>query len=167
MRAVKDLQPISRAGIVRANGRSSGILLLDMAIALAILLLLFAVIWPTLGRGTTRFRQSALALEIANVLRADRTSASLTGTPASTHIDLDRRTITGTQGRPVKIPDDVALEVTTGSACVAAARHFVIVFAADGTSCGGLILLTRGPLTYVVRFNWLSGMIDVYRTSKA
>jgi len=167
MKAVKDLQPISRAGSTRLNGHSSGILLLDMAIALAILLLLLAIIWPRLGRGTTSFQQSALALDIANVLRSDRTSASLTGTSTSTQIDLDLRTITGAHGRRIKIPDDLAVEVTTGTACIAAARRFVIVFAADGTSCGGVILLRRGAQTYAVRFNWLSGMVDVYHTSKS
>jgi general secretion pathway protein H len=165
VRAVKDLQPISRTGIIKPNGASSGFMLLDMALALTILVLLFAIVWPNLGRGTTSFQQSAVALDVANVLRSDRTSATLSATSTSTQIDLERRTVTGAQGHRVTIPNDVALEVTTGSACVSSARRFVIVFSADGTSCGGMIVLKKRSLAYVVRFNWLSGMIDVFRRS--
>jgi general secretion pathway protein H len=146
---------------------SSGFLLLDMALALAILLLLFAIIWPTFGGGTTTLQQSGAALDIATLLRADRTLASVTGLPTSTHIDLGRRTLTGATGRVIEVPNDVALEVTAGAACMTATRRFVIVFSPDGSSCGGVILLKRGGSTYSIRFNWLSGMIDVVYASKS
>src|SRR5579863_5286270 len=77
-----------------AGERSDGFLLLDMALALTIMLLLFAVIWPTLGSGTTNLQQSALALDIATLLRHERTVASQTDAPSTTLINLDRRTLT-------------------------------------------------------------------------
>jgi general secretion pathway protein H len=172
-RVAKDLQQTSPIGSTKPTGstnthaRSSGFLLLDMALALTILLLLFAIIWPTFGGGTTTLQQSATALEIATLLRTDRTSASATGLPTSTHIDLGRRTVTGATGRRVDVPDDVALEVTTGAACMTAARQFVIVFYPDGSSCGGVVVLKRGSSAYAIRFNWLSGMIDVVHASKS
>src|SRR5215475_9040227 len=89
--------------------KSQGILLLDMALALAILLLLFAIIWPTFGNGSTSLQQSATALNIATLLRSDRTAASRTGVPTGTSIDLDRRTLTSANGRTVEIPTDIAL----------------------------------------------------------
>lgn len=167
------LRQISPVGSPRPIGDgigpsgSSGFLLLDMALALTILLLLFAIIWPTFGGGTTTLQQSAAALDIATLLRTDRTLASTTGLPARTHIDLGRRTLTGATGRVVEVPNDVALEVTAGAACMTAARRFVIVFSPDGSSCGGVISLKRGGSTYSIRFNWLSGMIDVVYASKS
>jgi len=144
-----------------AHSKSGGFLLLDMALALAILLLLYAIIWPTFGTGSTSLQQSATALNIATLLRGDRTAASLLGAPTSTRIDLERRTLTSAKGRTVEVPPDIALEVTTGAACMTSARHFVIVFSPDGSSCGGTIVLKKRGLSYAVRFNWLSGMIDV------
>lgn len=150
-----------------AGEHSGGFLLMDMALALTIMLLLFAVIWPTLGSGTTNLQESALALDIATLLRHERTIASQTGVPSSTRIDLDRRILTSADRRQLEIPWDVELRVTTGTACMASARRFVIVFAPDGSSCGGVIVVKKGGHAYAVRFNWLSGMIDVVHGSKA
>jgi general secretion pathway protein H len=161
VRAVKDLRRTSGIGSISVRSRSSGYLLLDMALALTILLLLIAIIWPTFGGGTTTLLQSATALDIATVLREDRTIATRTGIPTSTHIDLDQRTITGAGGRRISVAGDMALEVTTGAACMTSVRRFTIVFSPDGTSCGGTIVLRRRGIAYAVRFNWLSGMIDV------
>src|SRR5215470_3215580 len=149
---------------VEPDRKSQGILLLDMALALAILLLLFAIIWPTFGNGSTSLQQSATALNIATLLRSDRTAASRTGVPTGTSIDLDRRTLTSANGRSIEVPADIALEVTTGTACMTSVHQFVIAFAPDGSSCGGIIVLKKRGLSYAVRFNWLSGMIDVVHT---
>jgi general secretion pathway protein H len=159
VRAVKGQLRISPVGSV--SGRSGGYLLLDMALALTILVLLIAIIWPTFGVGTSTLLQSATALDIATLLREDRTIANRTGNPTSTHINLDRRTLTGATGRRIEVAGDMTLEVTTGATCMTSARGFTIVFSPDGSSCGGVILLKKGGLVYAVRFNWLSGMIDV------
>ena len=164
MKVVTGLPQMSRTGNAKIGAGSRGILLLDMALALAILLLLFAIVWPTLGRSTTSLRQSAMALEIATVLRSDRTTAGIIGRPTSTRIDLNNRAVTGANGRRVEIADDIALDVVTGRGCSVAARQFVIVFSPDGSSCGGAIVLRKGRVAYVVRFNRLSGMIDIVRS---
>lgn len=162
---MKELPRTSQIGkSINIGAGSGGFLLLDMALALTILLLLFAILWPTFGRGTSSLQQSAIALDIANVLRSDRTSASILGAPTTTRIDLNRRAVLGAAGRRVDIADDIALEVTTGRGCAAATRQFVIVFSPDGSSCGGVIVLRKGSVAYAVRFNWLSGMVDVFRT---
>ena len=138
-----------------------------MALALTILLLLVAIIWPTFGVGTSTLVQSATALDIATLLREERTVASQTGLPTSTRINLDQRTLTGAGGRQIEIARDLTLEVTTGDACMTSARRFTIVFSPDGRSCGGVIMLKRGSLMYAVRFNWLSGMIDVVHSYRS
>jgi general secretion pathway protein H len=149
-----------------AGSRSSGFLLLDMALALTILLLLFAIIWPTFGGGTMSLQESATALDIATLLRGDRTTATRTGLSTATRIDLDRRTLVSASGRTVAVPADLALEVTTGAGCVTSLRRFVIAFSPDGTSCGAIIVLRKRAVAYVVRVNWLSGMIDVGPASR-
>ena len=142
-------------------------MLLDMTLALAIFLLMFSIVWPIAGMRSTRALQSATALDIALLLRADRTAATRDGIPTGTRIDLARRVITGASGRRVQVPSDIALEFNTAAQCIEGARRFVILFAPDGSSCGGTLMLRRGTLAYAVTINWLSGMIDVVNVPKA
>jgi general secretion pathway protein H len=140
-------------------------MLLDVVLALTIVLLVYAVAWPMLGRGASSVEHAAIALDIATLLRADRGAAAERGAAAGTLLDLDRRTVTGASGRRVSVPDSIGMAVTTGVQCIAGARRFAIVFAPDGTSCGGVIVLSKGTQSYSIRINWLSGMVDVVHAS--
>lgn len=138
-----------------------------MILALTVLLLLFAVVWPFLGRNTTSSQQAATALDIATLLRMDRTAASKAGSTRSTRIYLNQRVLVGSNGRQIVIPNDLGLEVTTGTSCRRTANEFMIVFLPDGKSCGGVITLEKNHRSYAVRFNWLTGLIDVVETTKS
>jgi general secretion pathway protein H len=142
-------------------------MLLDMVLALTVLLLLFAIVWPFLGRNTTTTQQAATALDIATLLRMDRASASRTGVATGTRINLNQRVLTGSDGRQILVPADLALEVLTGTTCRRTASEFVIAFLPDGSSCGGIISLAKNNRSYAVRFNWLTGLIDVVETTKS
>jgi general secretion pathway protein H len=143
-----------------------GFLLLDMALALTLVLILFAVVWPTLGRGTSKARLAATTLDIVNLLRSDRSAAALDGKAKASRVDLERRTVTNAEGRVVVVPDDVRMEIAAGSSCARGNRLFVIVFAPDGSSCGSSLLLKKGGSTFVIRVNWLTGMIDAVDSGK-
>lgn len=153
-------RPKSPTGSDDLCSRSDGYMLLDLALALTIVLLLFAVAWPVAGPGTSHARQAALALDIATMLRRDRSLASNQSQPRGTRFDLARRTVTSAAGRHIHVPRDVAMTITTGAPCMEGAQRFVILFAADGTSCGGVVTLSKGVRTYSIKINWLSGMVD-------
>jgi general secretion pathway protein H len=136
-------------------------MLLDLALALTVVLLVFAIVWPAISRGTSPAQHAATALDIATLLRVDRSSASRDGVMKGTRIDLVRRMVTGTSGRQVRVPADLAMEVTTTTPCSEGVQQFVIQFAPDGSSCGGLLILKKGDSTLAIRIHWLSGMIDV------
>jgi general secretion pathway protein H len=142
-------------------------MLLDLALALTIVLLVFAIVWPAVNRGTSPAQQAATALDIATLLRVDRSSASREGTAKGTRIDLARRVVIGSSGRQVRVPDDLAVEVTTTAPCSAGVQQFVIRFAPDGSSCGGIVVLKRGEQALAIRIHWLSGMIDVIALPRA
>jgi general secretion pathway protein H len=136
-------------------------MLLDLVLALTVVLLLSAVTWPMLGRGTGSVQQAAIALDIASLLRADRNAASESGNAMGTTFDLQGRTVQGASGWQIQLPPDIGIAVTTGNPCMVGARRFVIVFAPDGTSCGGEVALSSRAQTYTIRINWLSGLVDV------
>jgi general secretion pathway protein H len=141
--------------------QSAGYMLLDLALALTVVLLLFTLVWPLMGRGTSNAHQAAIALDIATLLRADRSAATSDGVRVGTRFDLGRRMVVGAGGRVVHVPGDIAVTVTTSAQCAEGIQRFAIVFAPDGTSCGGVVTLTKGALSYAVKINWLSGMVDV------
>jgi general secretion pathway protein H len=130
-------------------------------LALTVLLLIAAVVWPMVGHGTGRTQQAATALDIATLLRIDRAAASRNGRPTGTLIDLGERTVIGATGRRVRVPNDLAIEVTTSPECTEGPQRFLVVFAPDGSSCGGVVKLKKDRQIYVIGINWLTGMIDV------
>ena len=145
----------------------AGFILLDVVLALAILLLIAAVVWPMVGYGTSRTQQAATALDIATLLRIDRSAASRDGRPTGTRIDLGERLVIGATGRRVLVPIDLAIEVTTSPLCIEGSRRFLIVFAPDGSSCGGVVNLKKDRQIYAIHINWLTGMINVANVPKA
>jgi general secretion pathway protein H len=136
-------------------------------LALTILLLLASVIWPMVAHGTSQIQQAATALDIATLLRIDRAAASRTGRATGTRIDLGERTVIGATGRRVRVPIDLAIEVTTSPQCIEGPQRFLIVFAPDGSSCGGVVKLKKERQIYAIHINWLTGVIDVANAPNA
>jgi general secretion pathway protein H len=151
----------------RESSCDVGFILIEVVLALAILLLIAAVVWPMVGHGTSRTQQAATALDIATLLRIDRAAASRDGRPTGTRIDLGARALIGATGRRVRVPIDLAIEVTTSPQCIEGPQQFLIVFAPDGSSCGGVVKLKKDGQFYEIRINWLTGMIDVANVEKA
>src|SRR5271163_1873043 len=118
----------------RVQTSSSGFMLLDMALALTVLLLLFTIAWPFLGRNTSKTQQAATALDIATLLRMDRTLASKNGVATGTRINVTQRVLVGSNGQQVVVPADLALEVLTGTSCRRTASEFIVAFLPDGSS---------------------------------
>ena len=141
-------------------------MLLDLALALTILLLLFAICWPVM-RGTSSAQQAATAPDIATLLAWIAVRRPETACRQAPGSSLARRLVTGATGRHVVIPGDLAIEVTTASHCMEAVQRFVILFAPNGSSCGGLVVLKKGDQSLAIRINWLSGMIDVIALPKS
>jgi len=148
------------------QSRRAGFMLIDVAMALAVVLLVAAVMWPAMPRATNSARLSATAMEIATVLRADRTSARRTGNPSATVLDLSSRTVSG-GGRSLAVAPGFAFEVLTTAACRQAGNRFRIEFRPDGSSCGAVVRIAAGGRAFRVRVNWLTGWVDVVGPEKA
>ena len=138
-----------------------GFLLLDVALALAIVLLAAAIVWPAIPRGTTSAGLAATVMDVATLLRADRTGALRDGRRVGTVIDLDGRTVQDAGGRTVTVPRDLAFELVTATACALGDQRYQITFNPDGSSCGGVVRLAKSGRSFRIRINWLTGWIDV------
>jgi general secretion pathway protein H len=152
-------------GSRRVVGRSTseaGFTLLEIICVVAIVAALAAVALPRLSQGTSRPRLEAYAIEVASLLKADRIAAIKGHAPIATSVSAATRSIrSGSTGRVVTVPDDVAFQATLPQRCNQRPALATIDFFTSGMSCGGAIALTRAGVGYQVRVNWLTGGTEV------
>ncbi|MPZ56887.1 MAG: type II secretion system protein GspH [Rhizobiales bacterium] len=152
---------LADAAVVARSGED-GIILLDLVLAVAVFAFVVLVALPSLPQGTTPARHAAYVLEVAAVLKTDRTAAARTGREIATRIDVpERRVAGGTNRQIVMLPEDLTLEVIASDICTTEPGRFAIAFAADGRSCGAVIRIGKGTRDWRIRINWLTGFVDV------
>jgi general secretion pathway protein H len=133
-----------------------------MVAVIAVVAMLAAILLPRVPRATTRPRLEAYALETAALLKADRTAALRRHAQVTAQVDAPGRAIrSGSSGRILQVPDDVTFQAMLPLSCNERAARSTISFFATGTSCGGVIVLSRLGTGYEVRVNWLTGGIEV------
>jgi general secretion pathway protein H len=139
-----------------------GFTLLEMVCVLAIIALMSAVLLPLIPRETSRSRLQAYALQAAALLKTDRDAAIRRRTNVATLVDLGGHAIrSGASPATIRVPDDVRFDAVLAQTCQRQAALSTIRFFADGTSCGGTIMLTRFNAGYEVRVNWLTGRVEI------
>jgi general secretion pathway protein H len=139
-----------------------GFTLLEMVCVLAIIALLAAVLLPFIPHETSRSRLQAYALQAAAILKADRNAAIRRQTDVATVVDAEARAIrSGSSREVIRVPQDVRFDALLPQTCQERAALSTISFFANGTSCGGVIKLTRLGAGYEVRVNWLTGRIEI------
>jgi general secretion pathway protein H len=142
--------------------RQQGFTLLEMVCVLAIIALMAAVLLPIIPRETSRSRLQAYALQAATLLKSDRDAAIRHHIDVATLVDAGGRAIrAGASHATLRVPDDVRFDAVLPQTCQRQAALSTIRFFADGTSCGGTIVLTRFEAGYEVRVNWLTGRVEI------
>jgi general secretion pathway protein H len=133
-----------------------------MVCVVAIVALLAAIVLPYVPRATTRARLEAYAVEVASLLKADRSAAIQRRGSVAAQIDGRVRLVSsGSSDRFVRLPDDVEFHALLPERCNGRPALSTIRFFATGMSCGGVIKLTRSGNGFEVRVNWLTGGIDI------
>jgi general secretion pathway protein H len=154
--------PILRAGRNDGGSSEDGFTLLEVVCVLAIVAMLVAVLMPAMSSSTSRPRLEAYALEVATVLKTDRTAAIRRRTFVTTDINAPARMIrSGATGRLLRIASDVVVEAVLPDRCHRRLAASAISFLPSGMSCGGVIRLSRRNIGYEIRVNWLTGGTEV------
>jgi general secretion pathway protein H len=142
--------------------RQQGFTLLEMVCVLAIIALMAAVLLPVIPRETSRSRLQAYALQAATLLKSDRDAAIQHHTDVATLVDAGDRAIrAGASHATLRVPADVRFDAVLPQTCQRQAALSTIRFFADGTSCGGTIVLSRFEAGFEVRVNWLTGRVEI------
>ena len=116
----------------------------------------------SIPRATSRAKLESYAVEVAALLKADRTAALRRQVQVTTQVDAATRSIrSGVTGRTIRFPADVALDTYLASRCADRNAGRSIDFFPSGMSCGGTIALARPGFGYEVRVNWLTGGVEI------
>jgi general secretion pathway protein H len=141
---------------------TAGFTLLEMTAVVAIVAMLVAILLPSMPRTTSRQRLAGFAVQAAALLKADRTAAVRRSSQVNVQVDMPGRVIrSGSTGRALQIPADVAFQAVLPRTCNERPAHATISFFASGMSCGGTITLSRLGAGFEIRVNWLTGGIEV------
>lgn len=146
-----------------AEAADAGFLLIDMALAMAVLLVLALVAWPALITRSTVPLTTAAALDTVALLRKARAQSGETGERSAVTVDLTRRRVSSAAGTVLFAPD-LSLDFFTDRRCRVAAGTYVLTFLPTGRSCGGVLTIAKGKLAWRVSINWLTGVVDASAT---
>jgi general secretion pathway protein H len=148
--------------------RADGFTLIEVVCVLAIVALLAAIALPQMPRATTPARLAGYAVEVASLLKADRSAAIRNRAFVSTSLSAASRVVRSGDGRRiVQLPPDVAFDAILAQRCDGRAAGATIDFFPSGMSCGGTIALARAGAGFQIRVNWLTGGVDIVQLDKS
>jgi general secretion pathway protein H len=139
--------------------RQAGFTLIEVVAVMSIIALVASLV-ITARPGTGRAGLKAVTLQIATLLRRERTRAILNRGVDWVSLDGDRRVVVGDGGGTVAIPSDVTVNVL-GADTVQSGRLAIVRFEPDGESSGAALRLSREQAGYEIRVNWFTGSVAV------
>ena len=148
--------------MTRRDDREAGFTLLEIVCVLAMIGLLAALVLPAIPRATSPVRLAAYAVDIAALLKGDRNAAMRNHLPVATSLDPERRIVrSGARATAIEIPADVSFDALVADRCEGRAVGSTIDFLPNGSSCGGVIAISRQGVGFQIRVNWLTGGVEV------
>jgi general secretion pathway protein H len=141
-------------------GPEQGFTLIEILVVVAIIGVVMGVL---IGRGSVRshgLETRAAAGALAQALRAARAQAIATDSDVTVVIDPERH-VFAADNSPVRQIDPATQMVVKAQAVRTASAAGKILFAADGSSTGGNILLGSGRRRLDVSVEWLTGKVSV------
>jgi type II secretion system protein H len=142
-----------------AGRRAGGFTLLELIVTLAIVVLMVAIVSPSIGRGTESIRMRAEVAAFAALLRHARERAIVSQTPQAVVVDPVAHRVSVRAGGPDgevrethELSDRVAIEASPPPA-------LTVQFEPQGSSNGGDFRLSAGTVAYRVTVDPLTGRV--------
>lgn len=139
-------------------GSDSGFTLVELLVVLAVLVLILAVVPPSLSGAIDSVRFDSAQRDLVSALRYARSRAANSQQAVTVDINVKHGTmqVAGRQ-QLLPVPDGVALTLVTAQQEQLSEDAGAIRFYPDGSSTGGQVRFRRGDRVSSVDVNWLTG----------
>ncbi|TAG06244.1 MAG: type II secretion system protein GspH [Betaproteobacteria bacterium] len=159
LRAVP-IHDFTRPGMRRSDTR--GFTMLELLAVIIVLALVAALSPPLFSSGVTGAEHRAAARQVAQVLRFARTEAVAKRVDVGVEFDFEARTFQLADARKKsKLPEGIALELTTTAAETKDEKRGSIRFYPDGGSTGGRVTLKNKERQFRIDIDWLTGRVAI------
>ena len=140
--------------------RESGLTLLEVLIALAIMGLVLVLTVPLVSGPRAGFEVKAAGTAIARAAREARVLAIRLNRPVAVRLDVAARQLSIDQGEPITLGSaDLQITFTTARSLTLNEQTGAVIFFADGSSSGGIITLARNGIRRTYIISWITGQV--------
>jgi general secretion pathway protein H len=147
--------------VLRARRRIAGFTLLEMMIVLVLVAGVAALLAGNLIGRMASTKAGMVARQVAAAMRYTRAHALRTRQAQVLQVDLEGRTVTAPQRRPIEVPEPLEIKLLTATQETSGRKAGSIRFFPDGGSTGGKLTLMAEGRTWEVAVSWLTGEISV------
>lgn len=141
--------------------RASGFTLIELIAVVVLLAIVLAIASLSLSKSLGSAKVRAASKDLVAALRYTRGQAIVKGKPQVLVMDLDNNSYVAPGKKPVQLPKDMVLRLTTAETEQTGANSGGIRFFTDGSSTGGHVSVLMGEREWRINVAWLTGEIEL------
>lgn len=142
--------------------RHRGFTLIEILVAMAIMVSVYAMTAPMISAGLSGVQIKAAARQVASGLRKARNEAVAHKNEVALTIDVEARQFALSGDKRIHhFSQEIDVSLYTAQSELLDAKVGTIRFYPDGSSTGGRVTLTRGERKYMVDVDWMTGRVKI------
>ncbi len=151
----------ARAPAARWPRRARGFTLIELIAVVVLLAIVLAIASLSLSKSLESAKVRAASKDLVAALRYTRGQAIVKGKPQVLVLDLDKNSYVAPGKKPVELPKDMVLRLTTAETEQTGSNSGGIRFFSDGSSTGGHVSVLMGQREWRINVAWLTGEIEL------
>lgn len=141
--------------------RARGFTLIELIAVVVLLAIVLAIASLSLSKSLSSAKVRAASKDLVAALRYTRGQAIVKGKPQVLVLDLEQNSYVAPGKKPVVLPKDMVLRLTTAETEQTGTNSGGIRFFADGSSTGGNVAVLMGQREWRINVAWLTGEIEL------
>ncbi|RYD15608.1 MAG: type II secretion system protein GspH [Lysobacteraceae bacterium] len=151
----------ARVPAPRWPSRARGFTLIELIAVVVLLAIVLAIASLSLSKSLESAKVRAASKDLVAALRYTRGQAIVKGKPQVLVLDLEKNSYVAPGKKPVELPKDMVLRLTTAETEQTGANSGGIRFFGDGSSTGGHVSVLMGQREWRINVAWLTGEIEL------
>jgi general secretion pathway protein H len=151
----------ARVPAARWPSRARGFTLIELIAVVVLLAIVLAIASLSLSKSLESAKVRAASKDLVAALRYTRGQAIVKGKPQVLVLDLEKNAYVAPGKKPVELPKDMVLRLTTAETEQTGANSGGIRFFSDGSSTGGHVSVLMGQREWRINVAWLTGEIEL------